>query len=123
MIETRAVDGGIEIRVADNGHGIAPAIRDRIFDPFFTTKPIGKGTGLGLSISYGIVKDHGGSIDFESLPGSGHAVHDPPSGRASRRDPSRNQRSAQGAGTRAAGLNRRRFPGSRCLGTPHRSTA
>jgi two-component system, NtrC family, sensor kinase len=71
IVETRTVDDGIEIRISDNGCGIAPAIRDRIFDPFFTTKPVGKGTGLGLSISYGIVKDHGGSIDFESLPGQG----------------------------------------------------
>ena len=71
VIETLAVGGGIEIRVSDNGCGISPAICDRVFDPFFTTKPIGKGTGLGLSISFGIVKDHGGSIDFESLPGEG----------------------------------------------------
>jgi two-component system, NtrC family, sensor kinase len=71
VVETRVLDAGIEIRVSDNGHGIAPAIRDRVFDPFFTTKAVGKGTGLGLSISYGIVKDHGGSIDFESQPGQG----------------------------------------------------
>jgi two-component system NtrC family sensor kinase len=71
VVATRVLDAGIEIRVSDNGHGIAPAIRDRVFDPFFTTKAVGKGTGLGLSISYGIVKDHGGSIDFESQPGQG----------------------------------------------------
>jgi signal transduction histidine kinase len=71
VVETNAADGEIKIRVSDNGHGIPQGIRDRVFDPFFTTKPIGKGTGLGLSISYGIVKDHGGSIDFESLPGQG----------------------------------------------------
>ena len=71
VLETRPVGDGIEIRVSDSGCGIAPLIRDRIFDPFFTTKPIGKGTGLGLSISYAFIKDHGGTIDFESTPGQG----------------------------------------------------
>jgi signal transduction histidine kinase len=71
LVETLASDGEVEIRVSDTGHGIPPAIRDRVFDPFFTTKPIGQGTGLGLSISYGIVKDHGGVIDFHSQPGQG----------------------------------------------------
>ena len=71
VIETRAVHDGIEIRISDNGCGVAPEVRDRIFDPFFTTKPVGQGTGLGLSISYGIIKDHGGTIDFESSLGLG----------------------------------------------------
>lgn len=71
VVRTRAEPEGAEVEVADNGCGIEPAIQSKIFDPFFTTTPIGEGTGLGLSMSYGIIKDHGGTIDFESRPGKG----------------------------------------------------
>lgn len=67
----RTEDGGAELTVADQGHGIPEEIQARIFDPFFSTKEIGKGTGLGLAISYGIVQDHGGDIVVRSAPGHG----------------------------------------------------
>jgi signal transduction histidine kinase len=66
-VATRGSEDGIEVRVRDNGTGIAPEIRDKLFQPFFTTKPTGEGTGLGLSISYDIVtQQHGGTITVES---------------------------------------------------------
>ncbi len=73
-IARRMLDGdspGFVIRIRDNGPGIQPEHRDKVFEPFFTTKSAEKGTGLGLSIAYGIVQEHGGTIDFESEPGQG----------------------------------------------------
>jgi signal transduction histidine kinase len=62
-------DGVVVVRVADNGSGIAPEIRDRIFEPFFTTKDVGKGTGLGLDIVRRLVERHDGDVGVSSEPG------------------------------------------------------
>jgi signal transduction histidine kinase len=67
---TKNLGDSVEIRIRDNGTGIAPEVKEKIFNPFFTTKPAGEGTGLGLSISHDIVvKQHGGSIEVDTQPG------------------------------------------------------
>ena len=66
---TKNLGDCVEIRIRDNGTGIAPEVKEKIFNPFFTTKPAGEGTGLGLSISHDIiVKQHGGSIEVDTKP-------------------------------------------------------
>ena len=74
-IRTRRQADTIEIDISDTGYGIQPENLNRIFDPFFTTKAAKKGTGLGLSVSYGIVREHGGSIEVDSRPGEGTRFH------------------------------------------------
>jgi len=61
----------IEIVFQDSGPGIAEDVVEKIFDPFFTTSAGDKRPGLGLAISYGIVKEHGGSIEVTSELGRG----------------------------------------------------
>jgi len=75
-IETRlAADlSRLELKIHDEGEGIAPEHLSRLTDPFFTTKRDSGGTGLGLSVSAGIVKEHGGTLTFDSTPGKGTTV-------------------------------------------------
>ena len=85
-VTTRELGGEVEIRVRDNGTGIAPEFRDKLFQPFFTTKPTGEGTGLGLSISWDIVtQQHGGTITVDSQARRVYRIHRPAA--AARRRP------------------------------------
>src|SRR5262245_58873716 len=68
---TKNLGDRVEIRIRDNGTGIASDVKEKMFEPFFTTKPTGEGTGLGLSISHDIiVKQHAGTIEVDTQPGS-----------------------------------------------------
>jgi two-component system, cell cycle sensor histidine kinase and response regulator CckA len=59
------------LEVSDTGTGIPPEYREKVFEPFFTSKEVGHGTGLGLATCFGIVKNHKGTIDFETEVGRG----------------------------------------------------
>ena len=58
------------IIIADNGCGVDRKTLKQLFKPFFSTKGI-RGTGLGLAVTQKVIKEHGGGIRMESLPGVG----------------------------------------------------
>jgi signal transduction histidine kinase len=67
-ITTRSLGDRVEIRIRDNGCGIAPEIQNKLLDPFFTTKPPGEGTGLGLFLTHDIiVKQHKGTLTINPI--------------------------------------------------------
>jgi two-component system NtrC family sensor kinase len=70
-IQTLAEGDKVIIKVVDTGCGIKQEHLDEVFEPFFSTKPVGTGTGLGLSVSYGIIEQHGGTLEAESQEGQG----------------------------------------------------
>lgn len=74
QLSSRCEEGGIVIRIADNGCGIPERNLPRIFEPFFTTREVGRGTGMGLTVAREIVMAAGGNIEIDSLEGSGTTV-------------------------------------------------
>ncbi len=70
----RAADGGVEVRVRDNGAGIRPDVEPYIFQRFYRSeqpKARGEGLGLGLYISRRIARHLGAELSFTPNPGSG----------------------------------------------------
>jgi len=70
-VSTKKNEKNVLVSIADTGEGMSPEQIKQIFNPFYTTKETGKGTGLGLSVSLNIVETMGGTIDVQSLKGSG----------------------------------------------------
>jgi two-component system NtrC family sensor kinase len=71
ILSTSRSDKEAVLRVRDTGPGVPPHLVPYLFTPFFTTKAPGEGTGLGLSLSYGLVKAHGGVLEYEAPPEGG----------------------------------------------------
>ena len=74
FVSARLAKGRVRVCISDDGAGMKKEDRVRVFEPFFTTKEAGRGTGLGMSISLGIVQDHRGTIEIDSIEGRGTAV-------------------------------------------------
>lgn len=89
----------IRLSVQDNGAGMEAAVRERIFEPFFSTKF--QGRGLGMAAAYGIVKNHGGWISVDSVPGRGTtaAVYLPAVAGSADPEPEADAEPARGRGT------------------------
>ncbi len=71
FIGTRFINNEVIVSIRDTGCGMTPDVQKQLFNPFFTTKDVGSGTGLGLSISHGIIEEHGGRIQVQSVVGKG----------------------------------------------------
>ena len=68
-IDASAGQSRVELRVRDDGDGIAAADRDRIFDPFFTTRRAEGGTGMGLAIVRSVIDAHAGTVTLGDCEG------------------------------------------------------
>ncbi|HWQ89869.1 MAG TPA: ATP-binding protein, partial [Desulfitobacteriaceae bacterium] len=68
-VQRQTSSPGVSLFIKDNGKGMDQQTLARIFDPFFTTKKTG--TGLGMAVTYQIIRNHGGDIKINSIPGIG----------------------------------------------------
>lgn len=73
-IACKVEDEIIMIEVKDDGCGMSDETKNKLFEPFYTTKTVGKGTGLGMAISFGIIEEHGGTIEVESSVNKGTSI-------------------------------------------------
>ncbi|MCP4248962.1 MAG: PAS domain-containing protein [bacterium] len=73
-VATQSGGDTTQVVVRDTGCGMTAEQQARAFDPFFTTRRNAGGSGLGLSICHGIVRDHDGEIEIESVPNKGTSV-------------------------------------------------
>lgn len=69
---TNDADGTISIAVSDNGKGMTEEVRKNIGLPFYTTKS--KGTGLGSMITNRLIREMGGTVEYQSELGKGTCV-------------------------------------------------
>ena len=69
VVSTRLVDGEVEIRIRDNGTGIADDVVGNIFNPFFSTREGASGSGLGLPIAPDVVRRSGGELSVDTVHG------------------------------------------------------
>ena len=70
-LSSRLEHDQIVIIIADNGCGIPADNLNRIFEPFFTTREVGRGTGMGLTVAREVVREADGSLEIESVEGTG----------------------------------------------------
>ncbi len=73
-VHARACEAGVEVRVIDDGQGIPEAVLASLFDPFVSTKEASGSLGLGLALCWGIIQEHGGTIDATNRPEGGACV-------------------------------------------------
>jgi signal transduction histidine kinase len=73
QIETASDNDIVQIKIIDNGEGIAPEIANKIKSPLFSTRNFG--VGLGLPIAIDIIQEHDGTLDIDNHPQGGAIIH------------------------------------------------